>query len=169
VTDVPPQPVGPPVVDEDGTEHVVLAYPEGVELRGYGAFQLDFLLYQWGGMDLRGASNALLGTLELPPKIITPFLVMIVFSLMTRRNRKEALDRYYAKMKTPVDPDPVADERNLEAAYAAPEQFERKKLFPGTDLEFQRPGTTDIVGFVVSVLVCFGIIGIAVWITTIGV
>ena len=97
-----------------------------------------------------------------------PFLVMIVASLLTRKNSEEALDRYYAKMKTPVDPDPEADARKLEAAYADPSTCERVKLLPGSSLEFQKPTTEDVVGFIISVVVCFAIIGFAVLMAGIG-
>jgi SSS family solute:Na+ symporter len=152
---------------EEGVREV-LAYEEDVQLKGFGNFKLDFLLYKVLGMDLTTKSNAMLSTLELPPKIISPFLVMILISLVTRPNSKQGLDRYYAKMKTPVDPDHARDEKNLEKAYADPEALEQKKLFPGTSLEFQRPTTTDIVGVVVCFLVCFAIIGLAMLVARIG-
>ena len=106
--------------------------------------------------------------MELAPKIIGPFLVMILVSFFTRPNRRESLDRYYAKMHTPVDPDPQTDQANLEDAFAHPERMDARKLFPGTSLEFKRPTLTDIVGFVVSFLICFGIIGVAAWVASIG-
>ncbi|HUG91680.1 MAG TPA: hypothetical protein VML55_12645, partial [Planctomycetaceae bacterium] len=165
---VKPRPVGEPEQVDERTTQLVLAWPEGVWLKGFGNFRPDFLLYDWAGMDLRNQSNAMLETLTLPPKIVTPFLVMIVISLVTRRNSREALDRYYAKMKTPVDPDPERDRRNLEAAYANPEALEGRKLFPGTSLEIQKPTAVDVIGFVVSVAVCFGIIGLAMVVARIG-
>ena len=162
------QPVGPPVQVDERSEAVRMAYPEGTRLAGFGNFQLDFLLYQWVGMDLTTVSNAWLATLELPPKIIAPFLIMILFSLLTPRNSKQALDRYYAKMKTPVSPDPDIDRERLKAAYADPEKLEHLKLFPGSSLELKRPDAVDIAGFVISVLVCFSVIGAAMLIARIG-
>jgi hypothetical protein len=99
---------------DDATTEVALAYPEGTKLRGFGNFQLDFLLYRAVGLDLKSTTNAWLDTLSLPAKIVIPFLVMIGFSFVTRSNSDEGLDRYYTKMKTPVDPDRQADQRNLE-------------------------------------------------------
>ena len=137
-------------------------------LRGQGDFRLDFLLYTLLQVDLTTKSSAWLNTLELPLKIITPFLLMIIASLLTRRNSKDALDRYYAKMKTSVEDDPEADRAKLAAAYADPEALESRKLFPGTDFEIQRPNATDVVGVVVCIAVCFGIIGLAVAVASIG-
>lgn len=168
LADLKPQPVGQPQQADANTTTVMLRYPDGVKLRGFGNFQLDYLLYQAAGIDLTQRSDAELKTLSLPPKIITPFLVIFLFSLITRRNSKEALDRYYAKMKTPVDPDPDADRRKLEAAYANVEELEQKKLFPGTDFEFQKPSVVDALGFVLCFGVCFAVIGLAYWVAGIG-
>ena len=151
-----------------GVERIVLAYPDGVRVRGFGRLEFDLLVYRWLGLDLGTKSGAQLKALGLLPKIVLPFLVMILVSLVTRRNSRECLDRYYAKMKTPVDPDPEIDRQKLEAAYADPSQLESRKLLPGTQFEFQRPTRADIVGFLVSVAACFGIIGLAVWVASIG-
>ena len=165
---VKPQPVGTATEVGDKTSRQVLAYSEDVQLKGFGNFRLDFLLYEVLGMKLTKMANSTLATLELPVKIVAPFLVMIVLSLVTKRNSQEALDRYYAKMKTPVVPDPEQDQKNLAATLADPELCERKKIFPGSSWEFQRPTRTDIIGFVACFAFCFAIIGVAVWIAKIG-
>lgn len=161
-------PIGEPVRLDSHTYQQRLAYPPEVRFRGEGNLRLDFLLYQWLGLDLAKLSAATLSTLELPPKIISPFLVMILVSWMTRPVRREVLDRYYAKMKTPVDPDPAADQQQLEAAYQNPQLLEHKKLWPGSSLEFQRPTTSDWVGFLVCFGVCFAIIALAVLVARLG-
>ena len=46
--------------------------------------------------------------------------------------------------------------------------MERKKLFPGTDLEFQRPRVVDVCGFVICFAACFGIIWAAVFAAGLG-
>lgn len=165
---VVPKPVGSPQQVDDRTERVVLAYADDTRLMGFGNFRLDYFVYQWCGMDFGSKSNANLDALELPPKIVTPFLVMILLSLMTKPNRKESLDRYYAKMKTPVQPDPEEDRRALQAAYDSPELCEQKKLFPGSSLEIQRPNWIDVTGFVACFVACFAIIGLAVLLANIG-
>jgi len=155
--------VGEKKKSADGTTTTTyLDYPKGTRLKGFGNFKLDFLVYHWFSINFSTKSNSMINTLELPPKIISPFLVMILFSLITPRNKKEGLDRYYAKMITPVDPDPEIDQKNLEEAYADLESIEQKKLFPGSSLEFQKPTKLDVIGFLVCFLVCFAIIGVAV-------
>ena len=162
-----PVPVGEPVT-VDGVTTQKLAMPEGVTFVGVGSFQLDFLLYQAVGLDLQAMSDATLQTLTLPVKIVSPFLVMILVSLVTPRNSDEGLDRYYAKMKTPVDPDPEEDAKLLKKMLADKELLESKKLFPGSSLEFQRPSVVDVGGFIASVAICFAIIYLAVLLAGIG-
>jgi SSS family solute:Na+ symporter len=136
--------------------------------QGMGSFQLDFLLYAALGVDLSTASKATLETLRLPPRVLAPFIVLILFSYVTPRNSQQALDRYYVKMKTPVDPDAERDRINLELSYANPKRFEDQRLFPGTDIEALRPSRTDVVGFVVCIAVCGLMIGLLVLLAGIG-
>ena len=166
--DVKPQLVGEPRRIDERTIELVKRYPEGTRLKGFGSFNLDLLLYDLVGMDLTTKSDAMLATLELPPKIIAPFLVMVLLSLISRSNSKQALDRLYVKMKTPVDPDPDADRREMETSLADPDRFNHRKLFPRSSLEFQKPGLIDVAGFLVSLAVCFLIIWLAVWVANIG-
>ena len=158
---VKPLPFGESTQIDENTVQQILVYPPEIRLRGSGNFQLDYFLYQAVGIDLTKLKDALLDTLSLPAKIITPFLVMILFSFITPANSRETLDRYYAKMKTPVVPDPETDRQNLEAALNNLEVLEQKKLFPGTSLEMQRPTRADVIGFIACFLVCFAIIGLA--------
>lgn len=135
---------------------------------GKGSFNADFLLYHWLGVDLTNASKATIETLRLPPRLLLPFLVLMLVSLFTRRESKQTLDRYYAKMRTIVHPDPETDRQRLEAAYANPDHYERRKLFPNTDWEFTVPRPIDVIGFVVSVVICFVIIALLAWLAGIG-
>ena len=157
------------LVDEtqEGSMSIVTERRVG-ELRGEGQFKLDFLIYHYMGFDLANASKATLETLRLPTRVLLPFLVLVFFSFLTPRTSKSVLDRYYAKMKTEVDPDPETDRRNLEESYRDPTRFEANRLFPGTDIEALRPRKSDVVGFAISVTVCFVVIAILVWLAGIG-
>ncbi|TWU05673.1 sodium:solute symporter family protein [Stieleria varia] len=138
------------------------------ELKGQGQFNLDFLIYHYLGVDLANASKATIETLRLPTRVLLPFLVLIVASYLTPRTSQAALDRYYVKMKTEVDPDPETDRRNLEESYRNPKRFEDKRLFPGTDFEALRPRPSDVIGFAISVVVCFLVIALLSWLAGIG-
>ena len=133
-------------------------------LRGKGTFRLEFLIYDFLGVELKKLSDSMLATLELPIKIVLPFLVMVSVSLVTGRNSKESLDRYYCKMKTAVLPDPEEDRVALNQAYIQRQRLEERKWFPGSDLEIERPTLLDVGGFVGTFLICFLIIGLAIWV-----
>ncbi|MDB4490297.1 sodium:solute symporter family protein [bacterium] len=152
---------------DEGNVHRLVQRRVG-EHKGSGGFKVDFLAYHWLGADLSTSSKATLQTLRLPPRLIMPFLILIFASLLTKRNSDEALDRYYAKMKTEVDPDPVRDREKLEQSYKNPSQFEDIRLFPGTDFEFIRPRRKDIVGFAASVVLCCVIVLLLLGLVSIG-
>jgi SSS family solute:Na+ symporter len=147
---------------------VTVVQRQSGELEGCGRFNLDYLVYQAMGMDLTEKDNAMLETLRLPPRLITPFLVLILLSFITPRNSKTALDRHYVKMKTPVSPDPETDRQELQASYADPARFDHRKLLRGTDLEIQIPTWADVLGFVACFGVCFAFIALLVWLASIG-
>ncbi len=138
---------------------------EGV---GQGSLNLDLWLYAAVGVDLSGASSATLQTLRLPGRVLLPFVVLIVLSLLTPRPPKEPVDRYFAKMNTPVDPDPIADRNRLQHAYANLSTVQGRKLFPHSDWEFVKPNVFDVVGFVASIGICGLVIGLLVWLAGIG-
>jgi len=137
-------------------------------LRGEGSFNLDFLVYDALGVRLTEMSDPALETLRLPTRLILPFVVMILLSLLTPPVDRQALDRYYVKMKTPVNPDPAADEAEMEASYRDPSRFDDRRLFPFLGLEFQKPRLIDLAGFLISFLICFAIIGFTIWLANLG-
>ena len=153
--------------EDDGK--TILVQRHVAPMVGGGSFRVDFLAYQFLGIDLTGASKATIETLRLPTRVFLPFLVLIVASFFTKRNNKEALDRYYVKMKTEVDPDHEADQAKLEASYQDPSRFDDRRIFKGGDLEFVVPRQKDILGFLAAVVVCFLVVGLLAWLAGIGV
>ncbi|MDA1065279.1 MAG: sodium:solute symporter family protein [Verrucomicrobia bacterium] len=152
--------------EENGKQ--ILVQQNDSPMIGTGDFRIDFLFYQWLGFDLANASKATIETLRLPTRLVLPFLVLIIASFFTPRNTKEALDRYYVKMKTEVDPDHHLDRQNLEKSYQNPDRFNDRLLFPGTEFEFVKPRPKDYIGFLASVAVCFVMVGILLWLASIG-
>ena len=153
--------------ENEGGMVVVKTYDGPVT--GGGEFRFDMIIYtKILGMDLTGVRNAALATLDLPFKIIAPFLVMILASLFTQPCDKKGLDRLYVKMKTPVIPDHDKDAAEMEKSYANPDRFNDRKLFKHPDFEFQRPTPTDFWGFLACFGVCFLIIGLILIVAGIG-
>jgi SSS family solute:Na+ symporter len=166
-TPVKPLPVGDVEQVNERTTRQVLEYPDGTNFKGNGNLRLDYLLYK-PVTDLTQYSSAMLDTLELPLKIVLPFALMIALSLVTKRNDKQVLDRHYAKMKTPVEPDVDLDQQNLERAFESYEPFEQRKLIPNSDFELERPSRMDVVGGFVTLAACCGVIVLALWVASIG-
>jgi len=137
-------------------------------LEASGRLRLEMLVLDRLGLDLESMSSPAIKTLDLPFATIVPFLLMIVASLLTKPNSKEALDRLYVRMKTPVDSTPEEDREELEKSYADPTRFDDRKLFPGSSLEFQRPTLLDAGGFLGCFVLCFGIIGLVFYVAQIG-
>lgn len=152
---------------DDGKTTIVTQRRKG-QFHGEGRLDLDNILYQALGMDLRKVDNAMLTTLRIPPRLITPLVVMVLLSFVTPRGTKDALDRYYVKMKTPVNPDPEEDKRELERSFESPTRFDYKKVWPTTNIELQKPALADVAGFVISVMICFVFLGIAYVLANIG-
>lgn len=91
-------------------------------------------------------------------------LAGIVVSLLTRPVAQEALDRFYAVVRTPVrpgEPQPSAPCRLPEGVLPAP----RRVLLPARSLEIPIPSARAVIGFAVGWVLVAAIIGVFVWIT----
>ncbi len=82
----------------------------------------------------------------------------------TVEQEKVRLDRYYAKLKTPVAPTPEEDEKELARTFADPGRFNKEKLFPNSQWEFSRWNRMDVIGFSGCWLIVFAILGVL-WLT----
>jgi len=166
------KPVGEEKLKEIGTRKIKggteTTYVFDCPLQGSGRLRLDMLILDKLGLDLASMSKPAIKTLDLPFATVVPFLVMILASLFTRPNKKEALDRLYVRMKTPVDPEPEKDEAELKKSYAQPDRFDDTRLFPNTQLEITRPTKQDFWGFLACFAICFVIIGLIVLVAGIG-
>jgi SSS family solute:Na+ symporter len=151
-----------------GGNVVAKQYKKDVPLVAGGRFRLDMVLYDKFGVELATKNSAAIKTLDLPFAIIAPFLVMIVASLLTQPNNREALDRFYVKMKTPVKPDPEEDAAEMEKSYANPDRFDDTRLLPKSQLEFTKLSRQDWIGFTVCFAICFAIIGLVLLMARIG-
>jgi len=139
------------------------------ELREDPRFLVERLPYRWLGLDLADARHATLDTLDLLPRILAPFLLLVLLSLVTPRVRAEALDRYLAKMRTPVAPTPDADRARLDRAYQHAATAAREGLWlPRTGLTVARPARGDVAGFLWCVAACSAIVGLAVVLARLG-
>lgn len=138
-----------------------------LEARGY-LFPELFLLYKMG-MPLNLKPYALNETIRMLIRLIFPFIMMIIVSLLTEPQTDEKTLRFFLKMRTRVRGlGNEVDEQDLEEAYANPEKTEAMLAFPNTSLEVYKWNKQDIIGFAISVVVVFVVLGTLFFVVNIG-
>ena len=137
-------------------------------LRGSGMFNLELYLLDKAGFDLTKQPHALNQTIRILVRTVFPFVVLIIASLVTIPDDRKRLDRFFAKMKTPVKLDRDEDTNELQKSYDEPHRFDHIKLFPGSQLEFYRWNSVDSIGFMLSITAVAGIIGLLFILISIG-
>ena len=141
----------------------------GGQKHGCGMLSLELVLLDKMGFDLRKNPYALNETIRILIRTIIPFLILVVVSLLTRRDDRAMPDRFFVKMKTPVETDPEEDARQLELSYADPRRFDDHNLFgPDSDWEFNKWIRTDAVGFAISSAAAVGVILLLVGLVSLG-
>ncbi len=76
-----------------------------------------------------------------------PFVLLMALSPLTKPQRLEQADRFFAKIRTPIAPTPEQDHREVQHSYAEPHRFDYKKLFPRSSWQFTKWAPADYVGF----------------------
>jgi len=137
-------------------------------LFGSGMLSLELVLLDRLGMKLENNPYALNESIRIMIRTVVPFLILIGLAFVTSRDNKTRLDRFYVKMKTPVSVDHNTDAREMELSYSRPDRYDHKKLFPGSNWEFDKWTKTDLVGFLLSVLAAIGIIVFLMLLVSIG-
>ena len=116
-------------------------------LLGVGRFNAELWIISWFGFDLSTLTKAQLVALRFIFDAIFPFVIMFVFSFLSRPNKKEVLDYFFAKIHTPVHQDPKEDELAIATNAQNMDKFESHKLFPKTHFEIHKPALMDYIGF----------------------
>ena len=120
------------------------------------------------GFDLSKNPYAMNESIRILTRTFVPFIVLIVVSLFTRPDDKKMLDRFFVKMKTPVNTDHVEDAKQMVESYSNPHRFDHKKLFPNSNWELDKWDRTDIVGFSISILGVLGVIALMIFLISVG-
>jgi SSS family solute:Na+ symporter len=135
---------------------------------GSGLINLELLFLDSVGFDLTKNPYALNETIRILIRTITPFLVFFFIALSFRRESNQRIDHFFIKMKTIVSHDPDTDTRELALAFAHPERVNHLKLFPNSDWEFDRWNKEDVLGFVISIGIVLLLIGLMLFIVSVG-
>lgn len=128
-------------------------------MAGIGRLHTELVIISWLGTDLRAMKPSTLLTLRYLVPTILPFLILIPVSLITKnKGLEEQINRFYAKMKTPVIADREQDSLELENSYENPTRFDHTKLFPKSNWEFCKWTKIDTIGFFVSIAITAGVL-----------
>ena len=114
----------------------------------------------WFGIDFTSWSKPQLTATRFFFDALFPFLILFLLSFITKPEDKNHLDRFYAKMYTPVQPTAEEEEKALKTAWNNPGMYDHKKLFKKSNWEMLKPGRIDYIGFFGS----WGLVGIIVFI-----
>ncbi|PTX94636.1 hypothetical protein [Opitutus sp. ER46] len=89
-----------------------------------------------------------------------PLVLLIGVSLVTRTPPRERVDQWCGKMKTPVAPTALLDEKEMALTRRDPHRFDHTMLLPRSNWEWTRWTKEDTVGFLISCVVTLAIIGL---------
>jgi len=129
---------------------------------GLGRFNAEIWVLSWFGVDFRGFSKPGLAATRFFFDALFPFVLLVLLSLVTRPAPREVLDRFFARLHTPVQPTPEADAAAVAAACANPGLYEHDKILPGSQWEFMKPAWSDYVGFF-GTWVLVGLVVLLLW------
>jgi SSS family solute:Na+ symporter len=114
---------------------------------GLGRFHAELWVLSWLGIDFAGWSKPQLVAARFYFDALFPFVALVVFSWFTRPEPRDALDRFFAKVHTPVQPTPEAEAAAIEAAFADPARFDADRVFKNRNWEILKPAPSDYLGF----------------------
>jgi len=114
---------------------------------GLGRFNAEIWVLSWFGIDFRPFSKPQLAAARFFFDALFPFVLLFGLSWLTTPVSKATLDRFFARVHTPVQATDDLERAAIEAAYAHPEQYERDKLLPGSQWEIMKPSRHDFIGF----------------------
>jgi len=114
---------------------------------GFGRFHAEIWVLSWFGLDFTRCSKAQLVAVRFFFDALFPFVLLFLISFLTKPVDASSLDRFFAKVHTPVQPTPDRERAALEESFQNPGRFDSRKMFPGTQWEIMKPGKMDIIGF----------------------
>ena len=114
---------------------------------GFGRFHAEIWIMSWFGIDFTTWTKPQLTAARFFFDALFPFILLFLISFITKPEDKGHLDRFYAKMYTPVQPTPEQDKLALESAYDDPGRYNSRKLWAKYGWEMLKPKRTDYIGF----------------------
>lgn len=120
-------------------------------LEGSGYIYLELVLLDAIGFDLSKNPYALNETIRLLIRLITPFLLLIIASLLFKFDQEKLIRPFYTKMRLPVNQSGRnADAEMLKKALANFEETKSALVFPNSSWEFYKWNRQDTLGFLLA-------------------
>lgn len=135
-----------PLYFEDGLTRLDPSNPDSPK-EGVGRFNIEIYLVAMLGVNVSNFTPPVILTVRFLVDALIPILILLVASWLTPIGDKGKLDRFYARLKTPVGETHEADAEAVAASYANPSRYNHTKLFPGSNWEFTKWDKTDLLGF----------------------
>jgi SSS family solute:Na+ symporter len=159
-----PHQIEPAGIFYDEVSRMDPADPDSAKL-GIGRFHAEIWVLSWFGLDFSNLKKSQLVAIRFFFDALFPFVLLFLISFLTRPVPKPLLDRFFAKMHTPVQKTPEEEQRALEEAYSRPDKYRHQKLFPKSKWEILKPTKLDLLGFGGS-WVLVGVIIFLLWVMT---
>ena len=136
------------------------------QTRGVGLLKVELVALNLLGWKLAQNAYSLNETLTIVFRIVVPFGVLLLVGLLTKPQDAAVLDRFYARLITPVYPDPALDAREIERTIA--DMPRQGKLFPASAWELYRWTPRDWTGLCWCLGAACGVVGLLVLVTRLG-
>jgi SSS family solute:Na+ symporter len=102
---------------------------------GLGRFNAEIWVLSWLGFDFTRCSKAQLVAMRFFFDALFPFVLLFFFSIFSRPVSKADLDPFFARLRTPVQPNADLDKQCVAEAVHKLDQYEKDKIWPGSNWE----------------------------------
>ena len=116
-------------------------------LIGIGRFHAELWVLSWVGINFTGMNKASLVAIRFLFDALFPIFLLVLLSYFSKPVDRKILDKFFAKIHTPVQPTPEADTKMIAENAANMDKFLPSKVFPKTQWEFHKPSKMDYLGF----------------------
>ena len=162
---IPKQHVIEPVgIFFDNVARIDSSDPDSAKV-GLGRFHAELWVLSWFGIDFSGFKKSQLVAIRFFFDALFPFIFLFLISFFTKPAPKPNLDRFFAKLHTPVQKTEEEERQALQESYENPGKFEKDKIKPGSNWEIMKPTKLDALGFGGS-WILVGVIILLLWLMT---
>ena len=120
---------------------------------GDGLFKPELYTLYLCGFDFSKWTPSQIEGMSIGFRLVFPFLAVVLIGMFTKPVDKDILDRFYVKLRTPVNEDHDQDAIDVANNQADPDSTKSILLFPNSNWEFQKQPMYDIIGMSVATLV----------------